>query len=177
MECAITLATVAVKVRAAMHRGQLLGQLPWASDLTGDIEEAKTSWTERTARGEAWDKVPPELRRDDTKNAVIIPDPRHEVQEQGGFVDFWYLDDGDVLCDPRLAVAYLRHFDAVNREVGAVRNKEKTEAIFYATEAEMEEHADEWGLAELGAEAALSSATCGSITLGVTVGPAEAVDR
>ncbi len=42
LECAITLATVAVKVRAAIHKGQLLGQLPWASDLTEKVDEAKT---------------------------------------------------------------------------------------------------------------------------------------
>ena len=40
LECAIALATVAVKVRAAIHRGQLLGQLPWASDNAGHVDEA-----------------------------------------------------------------------------------------------------------------------------------------
>ena len=44
--------------------------------------------------------------------------------------DFWYLDDGDVLCDARLVLPYLRAFDEANAPTGAERNCTKTEVIY-----------------------------------------------
>ena len=88
-----------------VHRDQLRGQLPWSTTADGDVDGAKKNFAERGARADAWEKTPPQDRRDDQRNSVIVPDPRHEVQENGGLADFWYLDDGDILCDPRLALA------------------------------------------------------------------------
>ena len=55
-----------------------------------------------TPRASAWEALAPEQRRQEGGTQAILPDPRHEVQTAGGLADFWYLDDGDVLCDPLL---------------------------------------------------------------------------
>ena len=38
-------------------------------------------------------------------------DPRHASQENRGQADFWYLDDGDILCHPALLLLHLVAFD------------------------------------------------------------------
>ena len=47
----------------------------------------------------------PEERREGEEGAFIIPNPGHETQNNVGLADFWYLDDGDILCVPGLVVA------------------------------------------------------------------------
>ena len=42
-------------------------------------------------------------------------------QENVGFADFWYFDDGDILCHPLLVLSYLQAFDAADVKVGSKR--------------------------------------------------------
>ena len=58
-------------------------------------------------------------------------DPRHVLQKHGDLADFWYMDDGDILCHPSLVPSYLREFDETNVKVRAERNPQKTEVIYF----------------------------------------------
>ena len=49
-------------------------------------------------------------------------DPRHALQKNGGLVDQWYMDDGDIMCNPILVLPFLQDFDVANARVGAERN-------------------------------------------------------
>ena len=49
-------------------------------------------------------------------------DPRHTLRENGGLVDLWHMDDGEILCHPILVPSYLQEFDVANAKVGAERN-------------------------------------------------------
>jgi hypothetical protein len=99
-------------------------------------------------------------------------DPRREIQVGGGLADFWYLDDGDILCHPILVWPYLMAFDEANVKVGAVRNRLKTEVLYYSTRVALEQHAEEWQLERVRAAAKVSLASEGTNTLGVATGPA-----
>ena len=43
---------------------------------------------------------------------------------QDSLEDFWYVDDGDILCHPALVIPYLAAFDAANALVGAEMNRQ-----------------------------------------------------
>ena len=79
------------------------------------------------------------------------------------------MDDGDFLCHPTLVPAYLREFDLANAKVGAQRNPQKTEVIYYCKD--LDAAPPEWNIDEVKKQASVSTATAGSITLGVAVGP------
>ncbi len=142
--------------------------------------EAANEFDERSARAASWEAVSPEQRRSGDGADVIIPDPRHEIQTAGGLADFWYLDDGDILCDPRLVRPFLGHFDVANACVDGVpvhaeRNLIKSEVIYYADAATLEANAQAWELDEVRRLAQVSTADEASLTLGVTTGPSGAV--
>ena len=44
------------------------------------------------------------------KKLIGADDPRHAPQENGVPADFWYLDDGDILCHPTLVPPCLQAF-------------------------------------------------------------------
>ena len=67
-------------------------------------------------------------------NSPQLTTPRHILQENGGLADFWYIDDGDILCHPVLGSFDLHEFDDTNDKVGAERNPQKTEVIYYVAD-------------------------------------------
>ena len=75
---------------------------------------------------------------------------------------------------PISGASYLTAFDVANNEIGAERNVQKTEVIYYATGDELERHSGEWKLEQVRARASVSLASDGTHTLGVATGPSEA---
>ena len=59
---------------------------------------------------------------------------RSTTCSNGGLADRWYLDDGDSLCHPELVLPYLEASDTANVQIGAERNRQKTEVIFYVAD-------------------------------------------
>ena len=45
-------------------------------------------------------------------------DPWHALKEIGGLADFWFFDDGDILCHPVQVLPCLQAFDTANAKVG-----------------------------------------------------------
>ena len=43
-------------------------------------------------------------------------------RREGGIADWWYLDDGDIMCWSNMVLDYLKVFDEMNPKVGAERN-------------------------------------------------------
>ena len=101
--------------------------------------------------------------------------PRHQLARGCGMADWWYLDDGDLLMLPELALPMLRLFDTAGAARGAYRNRDKTEVILYATDVEVKRNAAAWHLEELGRECRLIDPAEGVVTLGVVTGPVEQV--
>jgi hypothetical protein len=155
LECSITLAQVARKTRITLARLQRQEDLPWIADNEAGAASARADFDGRTDRTRTFEAGP------ETDEAVRI-DPRHEVQDGGGLADFWYLDDGDILCHPFLVLSYLTAFDVANNEIGAERNVQKTEVIYYATGDELERHSGEWKLEQVWAKASVSLASDGT---------------
>ena len=100
LECSLTLGVVVCVARQNVHAAQRRGELPWSSSVAG-AQEAVAEFDDRLSWTAAWEALAPEKRRQEEGTRAVIPDPRHEVQTAGGLPDFWYLDDGDVLCDPQ----------------------------------------------------------------------------
>ena len=175
MECSVTLGGVAAAARCSVHAMQRRGELPWARP--GSSGEAAAECDRRQERITAWRQLGPTQRREPGEQERIMVNPAHEIQTRGGIVDAWYLDDGDILCDPRLVRAYLSCFDAANPQVGGTRNIIKTEVVYYATDAQMAEHSEEWHLAHVRAMATVRMATDPGMTLGVAVGPRGKVEE
>ena len=76
-----------------------------------------------------------------------------------------YTDDGDILCHPILVPTYLQQFDVANAKVGAERNPQKTEVIYYVND--LDAAPLEWRIRDVQNMAKVTTATAGSITLGV----------
>ena len=165
LECSLALSSVAMEARGSVARLQRQDVLPWcAADGIG-IAAARADYDQRSQLASDFEATPC-----DAAGARI--DPRHSVQVKGGLVDFWYLDDGDILCDPRLVVPYLDAFDQANTRVGAIRNVNKTEVLYYATQEELDQHGAAWAVDRVAALATVSLASAGTPTLGVATGPA-----
>ena len=96
------------------------------------------------------------------------------MQQHGGLADFWYLDDGDILCDPRLVLPYLMAFDQANSPAGAERNLIKTEVVLLATDEQIQHSEIEWHLDEVRALATVVPASAPGVTLGVATGTLQA---
>ena len=177
LECSLTLGRVASSTTAAMHTAQRNGSLPWASSDGVAVSAAEIEYDDRQARATAWQIVPPADRRDGGGVGSIVTDPRHEVQAFGGVADYWYLDDGDILCDPRLVLSFLTTFDDENPKVGAERNRLKTK-VFYMTDADtLETNATPWQLDGVRALATVATIAEVEPTLGVVTGEPEAVEE
>ena len=177
MECNLTLGRVATAARHRVHAAQCAGLLPWASADEGVQHDAANEFDGRATRASAWEATPPARRRQEAGAGLVVPDPRHEVQAEGGLADFWYLDDGDILCDPRLVQPFLASFDSVNPNVGAERNVSKTEVIYFTSKEELEAHAEELQLSAVQALAAVSTADDAGLTLGVATRASSAVEE
>ena len=96
-------------------------------------------------------------------------DPRHALQKNGGWRNTWFMDGGDIVCHPVLVPFYLHEFDHANNEVGAERNPQKTEVIYYVED--LNAAPAEWKLDDVRKLATVSTVTAGSTALGVAVGP------
>ena len=79
------------------------------------------------------------------------------------------MDDGDIMCRPILVPPFLQEFDVANAKVGAERNRQKTEAIYYAND--LDAAPPEWRIRDVQNMAKVSTVTAGSVALGVAVGP------
>ena len=167
-ECSFTLGVVGQDARAAIHQQQRLGHLPWASDSLPEVNAAREDFDNRQEAT----RVFQERRASSTDDCV---DPRLQVQQGGGLADFWYLDDGDVLCCPLLVNHFLVAFDQANPQAGAKRSKPKTEVIFYCSQDELDANSQQWALEEIRQLESVSTADKGSVTLGVATGPDEYV--
>ena len=176
VECSLTLGNVATKTRHSIHTRQRQGALPWLSASPDAGAMAVAEFDDREARAATWDALEPEHRRASEGSKAVIPDPRHELQGLGGIVDYWYIDDGDVLIDARLVPEYLETFDHFNPEVGAARNRLKTEVIYYTSAEVMRDREAAWRLADVRALATVRTADEPGFTLGVAVGPHEAIE-
>ena len=172
VECSVTLGGVAADARSAVHAMQRRGELPW----TAPSLEAVDDFDRREARVAAWKALEPSQRRETGATQRIVANPAHEIQAGGGLLDVWFLDDGDILCDPRLVQPYLACFDSENPKVGGDRNIHKTEVIYYASEAQMQALAEEWRLEEVRALATVRTASDPGLTLGVAVGPTDKIE-
>ncbi len=177
LECSLTLGGVATETRRQVHERQRRGLLPWAAESAAAARAADEEFDRRSERAVAWRALTPAQRREADSGGGILPDPLHEVQSGGGLADWWYLDDGDILCHPRLVLPYLQCFDPVNGEVGGERNVIKTEVIYYADEATLEQHSAEWQLEEVRRLASVATAAEPGVTLGVAIGSDVAVQE
>ena len=177
VECSVTLGGVAADTRSAVHAKQRNGELPWTVPSQEEAAHAAEEFDQRGARVATWKALEPSQRREPGSQQRIITSPAHEIQSGGGLLDIWYLDDGDILCDVGLVHTYLTCFDAENPKVGGDRNVAKTEVIYYASQAQMQENADQWHLEEIRALATVRTASDPGLTLGVAIGPAEAIEQ
>ena len=57
-------------------------------------------------------------------------DPRHMLQKCGGLADSWYLDDGDIMCQPLLVLPHLMAVDIGNAQIAAERTQLNSEVIY-----------------------------------------------
>ena len=168
LECSLALGQVACDARVSIALQQRAGTLPWAAAGSEGSDDANTDFDRRRQSVRTFEES---SQSDDP----VRIDPRNEIQVNGGIADFWYLDDGDVLCDPRLVLPYLTAFDAANVKVGAERNLKKTEVVYFASEAELALHGEEWDTTRVAAVASVSLASEGCVTLGIATGPPSAV--
>jgi hypothetical protein len=173
LECSLTLGGVARRAREGVHQRQRNGELPWTTLGSTAVEE---EFDDRQARAAAWESLLPEARRQEQGARAIIPDPRHEIQSGGGIADFWYLDDGDIMCDPQLVLPFLECFDVANAGPGAVRNTAKTEVIFYVDEVTLAARTTEWHIDAIRGLAKVMTADAPVPTLGVTTGAQAAIE-
>ena len=175
LESSLTLGEVASNTRNELHAAQRRGALPWAVSGDEQVRLCQADYDDRQSRATAFRNIPPAHRREEHGEKLIMTDPRHEVQAGGGVADFWYLDDGDILCDARLVLPYLTNFDIANPEAGAERNIVKTKVFYFTDAATLEANAVAWQIAEVRALATVETAAASEPTLGVVTGPLEAV--
>ena len=166
-ECALTLGLVARNARSMIHQQQRAGDLPWTCDGAEELNAAQADFDNRSLATRTFQE----------QALGCVVDPRHEIQKSGGLADFWYLDDGDILCSPLLVKPFLIAFDRVNPVVGAERSCSKTEVTYYCTEEELEVNAGPWRLGDIRSMASVGTAAKGSVTLGVATGPDEFVEE
>ena len=88
--------------------------------------------------------------------------------------DFWYLDDGDILCHPKLVLPCLQTFDIANAKIGAERHGQQTEVIYYGSD--LENTPSDWKISEVRTPATVDTPAHGNIPLGVAVGPRRCIE-
>ena len=111
----------------------------------------------------------------DAKRRATLWTQQTKYKPWVGLVDFWYLDDGDILCHPQLVVPYLQAFDEANAQIGAVRNPQKTEVLYYTSSESLEQQRAPWQLDLVKEKATVHLASEGTLTLGVATGPPETI--
>ena len=86
-------------------------------------------------------------------------------------MDVWEVDDANILSHPICVLSYLQEFDDANDKIGAERNPQKTEEIYYV--ADLAAAPPEWKVDEVRKLASVSTAATGSNTRGVAAGPCQ----
>ena len=173
LEASLLLGNLGGQARRCIHEAQRCGDLPWSSVASVSFDGARLDYDERLQKKTSWATQSPSEKQVSGPGGSLNVNPDNEVQTNGGIADFWYLDDGDILCDPRLALPYLRAFDAVNGPAGAARNVKKTEVIFFASSHQMQENEVAWHLEDLRSLACVKTTDESSLTLGVVTGAIE----
>ena len=168
LECSMAMAQVARDARTSVAELQRSGALPWVTESGISSDTARDDFDARSARARVFET-------ESTPDASVRIDPRHEVQVGGGVADFWYLDDGDILCHPSLVLSYIDAFDVANEKIGAVRNRSKTEVLYYATPETLGRNTVQWQVEQVRTKATVQLAAEGTNTLGVATGPAHFV--
>ena len=140
----MVLGGVARDAKMEVHEAQMRGDLPWSTQ-TGDIEEeqARCDFLDRNDRQMNWEETPVQERRDEV-TGMKETQPKDEVQQGGGIMDTWFVDDSNNSMKPALVGPYLVAFDDKSRKVGALRHRKKTIITYYCTRTELAEHWDEW---------------------------------
>ena len=177
LECSLTLGEVSSSARAEVHGQQRRGELPWSSSAPEATSAAEREFDARAVRHAEWTATVPAERRGSHGSKAIIPDPAHEVQAFGGIADFWYLDDGDILCDPVLVLPLLRAHDGADDRVGGQRNRSKTEVSYFADSVTLAAREAEWQLQAVRELATVRTADESGLTLGVATGSQAAVEE
>ena len=72
---------------------------------------------------------------------------------------------------------FLEQYDAANSAVGAERNKQKTEVLYFADPATLETKAAEWRLEDVRQLSEVKTAASSSLTLGVAMSCEEGTKR
>ena len=177
LERSSTLGAGAAETRQQVRGQRRRGELPRAASEAAEVQSAVEDFDQRAGTAATWRAVPPEQRWSADNGGRIVPDPLHEAQAGGVVVDFLYLDDSDVLCDPRLVLPHPQCFDPANGAVGRERNRQKTGVIYYADAATVEAHAAEWQVAAVRELATVTTAAEPGLTLGVATGSQDAVEE
>ena len=170
LEASLVLGQIAATARQTVHSAQRSGDFQWAVDGADAKERARAAYDDHMMRAAAWQAATPAQRQVGGPGGTLQPSPDNEVQQGGGLADFWYLDDGDIICDPLLVLPHLKAFDQANAPAGAQRNLIKTEVVLLASEEEIARNSTAWNLEQVRALATVKSATDPGITLGVATG-------
>ena len=99
-------------------------------------------------------------------------DPLDEVQQDGGTVDVWLMDDQTIACDPRLLCVVLDAVDdgCQDKSRGGVRNRTTTHVIIYVNELQAAQQAHTWDIQGITQRATLNSPKDDLRTLGAMLG-------
>ena len=147
-ESSMALTVVGRGARKEVHAMQVEGKLPWMAyalphppdphdpiqvrtGLPPPEQLGMKDYQERQERTEEWGKLPEAQKV--TASGQRLTHPQDEIQEQGGVLDLWFMDDADIMCHPTLALDYMRAFDRYNQVIGGERNLDKSEAVYYTT--------------------------------------------
>ena len=89
-------------------------------------------------------------------------------KKNGGPADIWYLDDGNFLCHPMLALPCLQPFDIASGKIGAERNQQETKVIYNVSD--LDAALPEWKIHGIRPLAFVDTSVHGHITPKVAVG-------
>ena len=165
--CSLALGMVAAETRGRAAAHQATGKLPWI--CVGDPADVLRLQADHAVR----QQEAANFQLGGPENFTGADEPWHALQKNGGLADLWYMDGGDVLYHPILVPSNLQEFDIANAKVGAERNPQKTEVICYVND--LDAAPPECRILGVQKMAKVSTATAGSITLGVAVGPRQYV--
>ena len=127
-ECSLALGMVAAETRGRVAAQQASGSLPWIG--VDDASNFQRMQAEHAVRLQETANF--QLGR--PKKLTGANDPRHVLQRNKSLADQWYMDDGDIMCHPTLVLPFLQEIDVANAKVGAERNPQKTEVIYYVND-------------------------------------------
>ena len=170
-ETGVALAALGRKTRRAVHAKQVTGELPWA---TPDGAQATAHFREVEARVLERDRKQPIERAALNEAGSRETHPANAIQQGGGIVDVWFLDDGTAYMMPDLAAPYLGAYDRVTAAQGGKRNFSKTVVTLYATDEQVRENAARWDLEHLKTLCVVQAPTAPGKSLGVALGGVQA---